>query len=88
MDIVTASIRLRRILRYAASIFQRICAHGSIGNIVHSFISCIQGAPLKWEIPELTALLHDEAAKAQVTTKAYMTILRHALTGMKVRNSQ
>ncbi len=46
------------------------------------------GGPLaNWEIATLSEVLHDENAKTSLKQKEYMTILRHALTGMKVSTS-
>ncbi len=40
-----------------------------------------------WETVALSEVLHDENAKTSLKQKEYMTILRHALTGMKVRTN-
>lgn len=38
-----------------------------------------------WDQLDILGLLHEEREKLQISPKAFMTPLRHALTGMKVR---
>ncbi|KAH9891169.1 glutamyl-tRNA synthetase [Cubamyces lactineus] len=50
--------------------------------VVDSLVSCLSGG-IQWEVATLSLVLHDENAKTSLKQKEYMTILRHALTGMK-----
>ena len=57
---------------------------GSPAAVVDSLVSRLSGG-IQWEVATLSHVLHDENAKTSLKQKEYMTILRHALTGMKVR---
>ncbi|KAI0651383.1 glutamyl-tRNA synthetase [Trametes meyenii] len=52
-------------------------------TIVSNLISRLRGGQITWEAAALSEVLHDENAKMGFKQKEYMTILRHALTGMK-----
>ena len=39
---------------------------------------------VSWDVQSLNELLHDEITKLDVKSKAAMTVVRRALTGMKV----
>ncbi|KAI0735761.1 glutamyl-tRNA synthetase [Earliella scabrosa] len=52
-------------------------------KVVTSLISRLEGSQTSWDVASLSGLLHEENAKASLKQKEYMTILRHALTGMK-----
>ena len=52
---------------------------------MNSLTARLRDAQIEWETGALSQLLHDENAKTGLKQKEYMTILRHALTGMKVR---
>ncbi|KAI0367459.1 glutamyl-tRNA synthetase [Pilatotrama ljubarskyi] len=51
--------------------------------VVDRLVSRLRNTELRWETASLSELLHDENAKTSLKQKEYMTILRHALTGMK-----
>lgn len=53
--------------------------------VVESLVGRLRGLETAWETAALSEVLHDENAKTSLKQKEYMTILRHALTGMKVR---
>ncbi|KAI0762511.1 glutamyl-tRNA synthetase [Fomes fomentarius] len=52
-------------------------------KVVRSLVSRLEGPLANWDIATLSEVLHDENAKTSLKQKEYMTILRHALTGMK-----
>ena len=54
-------------------------------KVVTSLISRLEDSQTSWDVTSLSGMLHEENAKASLKQKEYMTILRHALTGMKVR---
>ncbi|KAI0761628.1 glutamyl-tRNA synthetase [Trametes elegans] len=51
--------------------------------VVNSLTARLRDAQVEWETGALSQLLHDEIAKTGLKQKEYMTVLRHALTGMK-----
>ncbi|OSD05744.1 glutamyl-tRNA synthetase [Trametes coccinea BRFM310] len=51
--------------------------------VVESLIARLRAAEGQWDATSLSHLLHEENAKTSLKQKEYMTILRHALTGMK-----
>ncbi|KAI0358886.1 glutamyl-tRNA synthetase [Trametes cingulata] len=52
-------------------------------TVVAGLASRLCSAEIPWDAARLSGLLHDEQAKTSMKQKEYMTILRHALTGMK-----
>ncbi|KAH9850613.1 glutamyl-tRNA synthetase [Lenzites betulinus] len=55
----------------------------SYAAVVESLAARLGASGVAWETPALSEVLHDENAKSALKQKEYMTILRHALTGMK-----
>ncbi|KAI8983303.1 glutamyl-tRNA synthetase [Trametes punicea] len=51
--------------------------------VADSLASRLRSIEVQWDVPSLSQVLHDENAKTSLKQKEYMTILRHALTGMK-----
>lgn len=60
-------------------------AASSTEKVIDSLVTRLEGMQGSWDAASLSAVLHDENAKMGLKQKEYMTILRHRLTGMKVR---
>ncbi|OJT08520.1 Glutamate--tRNA ligase [Trametes pubescens] len=56
-------------------------------TVVESLLGRLRDLQTAWETATLSEVLHDENAKTSLKQKEYMTILRHCLTGMKVRTN-
>ena len=56
-----------------------------IGRIKAAIVARARDEALSWDAPSIGAALHDEIAKLGVKPKAFMTVARCQLTGMKVR---
>ena len=54
-------------------------------RVVESLTARLADMQARWEPTSLSEVLHGENAKLDIKQKDYMTILRHRLTGMKVR---
>lgn len=48
--------------------------------------SRLETEPASWVDTEISQVLHEETEKVSLKTRIFMTVLRHALTGMKVRH--
>ena len=55
-------------------------------TVIRGLLSRLRSVLSSWDPATLTDVLHDENRKTSLKQKEYMTILRHALTGMKVRS--
>jgi len=59
-----------------------LISHDESDAVLRSVISRLEDSPT-WEKSDLSSVLHEEASALQLKSKPFMTILRHALSGMK-----
>ncbi|EIW65117.1 glutamyl-tRNA synthetase [Trametes versicolor FP-101664 SS1] len=62
---------------------RQLLPNDNYAMVVESLVGRLRGLETAWETAALSEVLHDENAKTSLKQKEYMTILRHALTGMK-----
>ena len=55
------------------------------GRIKGAILTRVRDGDVPWDVDSISAALHDEITKLEVKPKAFMTVARCQLTGMKVR---
>ncbi|KAI0825292.1 glutamyl-tRNA synthetase [Trametes gibbosa] len=68
---------------HEAQKMRQLLSSDNYSAVVQSLGARLRTSGVSWDIAALSEVLHDENAKSSLKQKEYMTILRHALTGMK-----